>query len=493
MNTLNLTQVPNFIGGDFVYGEKVFEVPDVYDQKRVFATIPISQAKEINKAVSVAQQVFNTWKSMPAPKRGEQLEKIGEALRQKKSDLARIIQKEIGKSEEEALGEVQEAIDSAFFFSGEGRRLYGRTSPSELSDKLCMTLREPVGVVALVTPWNFPIAVPSWKLFAALICGNSIIIKPSEYAPASCNALIEVLAAHLPEGLINIIHGPGVDIVPSLIAHPAVRMISFTGSTEVGRSIMKMCGEYGKKVSVELGGNNAQIVLEDADIDLAVNGALWGAFATSGQRCTSTSRIMVHKKIESVFMERFLNEIKTQFSDIGIENSSFGPLRKKEQLSQLTKSLELAKKSLDIRLVSGGELAEPQNPALYFQPTVFFNVKEDDWIFQNEVFGPVVGISIIESLEEGVKLANGVNHGLSSAIYTKNINLAMEAVTSFDSGIVYVNAPTIGAETHLPFGGTKGTGNGFRDSGVEALEAFSEHKTVYIDYSGRLQKAQIDR
>ncbi len=487
------TIIPNVINKTEHLNGNSIPVFDVFSPETELTQIPNSDLHDIENAANSAYFALKKWRVLPPPRRAEILLEIAKEIESEKKNLSEIICREIGKIPLEAEGEVQEVIDSAIFFAGEGRRSYGYTTPSELSNKICLTFRDPIGVVALVTPWNFPMAVPSWKLFAALISGNSIIFKPSEFAPYSGYSLVNILNRHLPEGLVNVVHGKGKDIVSSIIEHSKVRMVSFTGSTKIGRSVMQLCGQYGKRVSVELGGNNAQIVLDDADLEMACEGAVWGAFATSGQRCTSTSRLIIQKELYSQFVDLFAEKTVKFTKNIMKDKTRNTPLRKKEQLDVIKNAVDYTLKDKKVELLCGNRpINYNDNSGLYYHPTILLNVTKDCRIFNNEVFGPVVSIIKVDDLDDAISVANDVDQGLSTSIYTNSVINSMKAMQCLDSGIVYINAPTIGAEVHLPFGGTKSTGNGFRDSGKEALDAFTEHKTVYIDYSSRLQRAQID-
>jgi alpha-ketoglutaric semialdehyde dehydrogenase len=401
----------------------------------------------------------------------------------------------MGKVLQETRGDVQEGIDTAFYAAGEGRRLFGQTVQPELPNKTGYSLRQPVGVAGLITPWNFPMAIATWKMFPALVCGNTVILKPASDTPASATLLVEVLEqAGFPPGVINLVHGTGSQVGSPMVAHPAIRVISFTGSTEIGKQIAAQCGSTLKRCSLELGGKNAQIVMDDADLDLALEGALWGAFGTTGQRCTATSRLIVHEKVARQFTERLVERAaKLRLGDGLDESVEVGPVVNAGRIPAIAEYVEIGKKE-GARLLLGGGAARDGVLARghFFQPTVFDQVKPNMRIALEEIFGPVLSILTCRSGEEAVEILNGTMYGLSSSIYTRDVNLAQRAIRDIEAGIVYVNGPTIGAEVHLPFGGVKETGNGHREAGTAVLDVFSEWKTVYIDFSGKLQKAQID-
>ncbi|HZT72839.1 MAG TPA: aldehyde dehydrogenase family protein [Terriglobales bacterium] len=456
---------------------------------------PRSNAEDVELAVAAAAEAYRRWRATPAPRRAELLFRAGQILIENKQSYARDMTREMGKVLLETGGDVQEAIDMLFFMAGEGRRLYGATTPSELPNKACLTARVPLGVAGLITPWNFPMAIPSWKIVPALICGNTVVLKPAEDTPLSAvnfvNALIE---AGVPNGVVNLVMGTGPECGAPLAAHPGTRIISFTGSTEVGRQVGQQAARLFKHCNLELGGKNAIIVLDDADLELAVDGALWGAFGTSGQRCTAASRLIVQKGIHGKFVERLTERAARLKVGDGLDpNTQVGPLINQEQLETVERYVEIgrgegAKLRLGGARMEEGELAQ----GYFFAPTIFTDCAPEMRIAQEEIFGPVVSVLACEDLESALEIANGVSYGLSASIYTRDVNAAMRAARDLETGIVYINAPTIGAEVHLPFGGTKNTGNGHRESGLATLDVYSEWKTIYVDYSGALQRAQID-
>jgi aldehyde dehydrogenase (NAD+) len=440
-------------------------------------------------------EAFPRWRRTPAPRRAEILYRAARRLEERKEDLAQDMTREMGKVLVETRGDVQEAIDMAYYMAGEGRRLFGQTTPAELPDKFAMSLRSPLGVCGLISPWNFPLAIPSWKILPALICGNTVVIKPSEDAPLSCYHLVKILAEEgLPRGVLNLVAGFGEEAGEALVAHPGVKMISFTGSTAVGRRVSEVCAPQFKRLHLEMGGKNVIMVMEDADLDLAVDGAVWGAFGTTGQRCTASSRLVIHKEVYGDFLEDLVERAQALRVGNGLDPvTQMGPLINAEQLRKVEGYVQIGIQE-GARLLCGGHRLEGPEYAggYYFAPTVFAEVQPSMRIAQEEIFGPVVSVIPCDDFESAMEIGNGVSYGLSASIYTQDVNRAFVAMREMETGIFYVNAPTIGAEIHLPFGGTKQTGNGHREAGVAALDTFSEWKAVYVDYSGRLQRAQID-
>jgi acyl-CoA reductase-like NAD-dependent aldehyde dehydrogenase len=473
---------------------KTFQNRNPADPRELIGVFPLSGADDVDRAVQAARAAFPSWSRVPAPKRGLILYDIGRQLAQHKEEIARLMTREMGKVLEEARGDVQEAVDMALYAAGEGRRLFGETTPSELPSKFCMSVRRPVGVCAIITPWNFPVAVPSWKLFPALLCGNTVVFKPAEDAPATAARLVEIMEeAGVPAGVVNLVHGDG-KTGRALVQHPHIDLVSFTGSCEVGREIAAACGKNLKKHSLELGGKNGQIVLEDADLELAVEGALWGAFGTTGQRCTATSRLILQKSVKPKFMSLFIPAVRKLRVGQGLAPGvHVGPLVNKRQLDRVMSYVRAGVREGAI-LIAGGKPLRSKNlrHGFFFEPTVFDQVKPSMRIAQEEIFGPVVSVIEAGSLDESIRVLNGTCYGLSSSIYTRDINKAFKAIRDLEAGITYINGPTIGAEVHLPFGGVKNTGNGHREAGQTVFDIFTEWKTVYIDYSQKLQKAQID-
>ncbi len=486
----------NFIGGQWLPaagGETILNLNPA-DHSDVIGSFPSSNAEDVDRAVAAAKQAFSAWRLVPAPKRAEMLVRAGNILVQNKEKYARDMTREMGKVLAETRGDVQEAIDEAFYVAGEGRRLFGITTPSELPDKFAMSVRMPLGVVGLITPWNFPMAIPSWKLFPALVAGNTCVIKPAEDTPLSTYNLVAALVeAGLPPGVVNIVSGLGPQAGAPLVEHPGVRAISFTGSSEVGSLVAQRAAATFKPVSLEMGGKNAQIVLDDANLDLALDGALWGAFGTTGQRCTATSRILLQKGIAAEFTERFVARASQLKVGNGLDESvEVGPQVNQQQIETSQRYVEIAK-SEGAQLLFGGNALTggAYSNGTFFAPTVFGSVTPSMRIAREEVFGPVVALLEFSDFEEAVSIANGIDYGLSTSLYTRNVNRAFAAMRDLEAGITYINAPTIGAEVHLPFGGVKRTGNGHRE-GLGALDFFTTWKAVYVDYSDKLQRAQID-
>ena len=461
----------------------------------LIGAFPDSGPEDVAAAVAAAVEAFPRWRSTPAPRRAEILFRAAEILRDRKEELSRDVTIEMGKVLAEARGDVQEAIDMAYYVAGEGRRLFGQTTPAELPDKFAMTVRQPHGVVAAITPWNFPLAIPSWKLMPALVAGNTVVFKPSPYAPLSALNLVRILEeAGLPPAVVNLVLG-GDEAGAALVEDPRVAMVSFTGSLEVGREIAAFCGRNGKRVHLELGGKNAIIVLDDADLDLALKGAVWSAFGTSGQRCTAASRLIVQKTLAPAFTDRLVAAARALRLGDGLDPATdVGPVVNRKQLESVERYVEVGRDE-GATVACGGSRASGGglDRGHFFQPTVFVDVKPRMRIAQEEIFGPVTDVILCGDLEEAVAFNNDVPYGLVSAIFTSDVRKAFRAMERLTTGIVYINAGTIGAEVHLPFGGTRATGNGHREAGQAALDSYSEWKTVYVDYSGQMQKAQIDR
>ncbi len=460
------------------------------------AVLQVAGKTDVDRAVEAAKAGFELWSRTPPPKRAEVLFRAARILQRQKEELAALMTQEMGKVLAETRGDVQEAIDIAYYAAGEGRRMFGETTTSELKDKFCMTVLRPIGIVGMITPWNFPIAIPGWKIMPALAAGNSIVFKPASDTPLLAIKLVEVLEeAGLPPGVINLVTGPGGTVGKAIVHHPDIRGISFTGSLETGKWIMGECAKAMKRVSLELGGKNPVIVMDDADLDLALDGVLWGAFGTTGQRCTATSRLILHEKVKEEFTARLLAKVNAlRVGDGLLPETDVGPVINKAQLEKIERYVRIGQEE-GAALLTGGKVIAPELSGLsgyFFEPTVFTDVKPDMQIAREEIFGPVLSIITVSSFEEAIEVANNTQFGLSSAIYTENMGYAFRAVEQLETGITYVNAPTIGAEVHLPFGGVKGTGNGFREAGTDAIREFTEVKAVYIDYSGKLQRAQID-
>jgi aldehyde dehydrogenase (NAD+) len=490
-------QFKNYVGGEWRSARlgKSFENRNPANRNDLIGIFPASAQADVEDAVAAAKKAFAGWRLVPAPKRGELLYRAGELLKKYKEDLARAETREMGKILKETRGDVQEGIDCAFYNGSEGRRLFGATMPSELPDKFAMSIRAPIGVCGLITPWNFPLAIPTWKLFPALLCGNTVILKPAEDTPHTAVKFIEILAeAGIPPGVVNLIHGRGEETGAALVRHPDVNLVSFTGSAAVGREIASACGQSLKRVSLEMGGKNAQIVMEDADLDLALEGALWGAFGTTGQRCTATSRLILHRDVHKKFTDMLAARAeKIKIGDGLDESVEMGPLINQAAREKVERYVKIGKDE-GARLVTGGAVYDQGKceDGWFFQPTIFDHVTPKMRIAQEEIFGPVLSIIEVKSFEEAVAVLNDTVYGLSSSIYTADVGRAFRAMRDIEAGITYINGPTIGAEVHLPFGGVKNTGNGHREAGTTVYDIFSEWKAIYVDYSGKLQKAQID-
>jgi len=473
--------------------DRLFESRNPARWSEVVGVFPCSTAEDVDAAVQAARRAFATWRNMPAPRRAEILFRAAERLAREKEEFARLMTREMGKVLLEARGDVQEGVDMLYYIAGEGRRLYGETTPSELPNKFAMSVRAPVGVCACITPWNFPLAIPSWKLAPALVAGNTVVFKPAEDTPLVGHRFAELLIeSGLPPGVLNVVHGGG-ETGAALVAHPDVNLVSFTGSCEVGRSVAHACAETFKRVSLEMGGKNAILVMDDADVGLAVDGAVWGAFGTSGQRCTASSRLVVHKKVYAEFTRRLVERARALRLGDGLEpTTDVGPVINETQLQRIHAYTEIGKAEGAKRLC-GGEIAREGGlkDGWFYRPTVFGDVDSQMRVAQEEIFGPTTCVIPADSFEHAVEIVNGVRYGLSSAIYTADVNRAFAAMRDLETGIVYVNASTIGAEVHLPFGGVKQTGNGHREGG-HVLDVFTEWKAIYVDYSGMLQRAQID-
>ncbi len=487
----------NFINGEWVESRsgRAYENRNPANTDELIGMFASSTAEDADAAVDAAKEAYKSWRLVPAPKRAEILFRAAELLVQRKEEFSKDMTREMGKVLAETRGDVQEAIDMTYYMAGEGRRLFGQTTPSELPNKFAMSVRQSVGVCAMITPWNFPMAIPSWKIMPALISGNTVVIKPAQDTPLSVYNLIQVLAeAGVPRGVLNLVGGSGSVVGAELTGHRDVPVVSFTGSTEVGRTISKTCAPDFKHCSLEMGGKNIIIVMDDANLDLAVDGAVWGGFGTSGQRCTAASRVAVHKSVHKDFVDRFVERVKSLKVGDGLDASTeMGPCINEAQLKTVMSYVEIGKNE-GAKLLTGGNRLDGGVYAKgwFHEPTVFGDCSPDMRIAQEEIFGPVVCVIPINDMEHAIEVANGVAYGLSASIYTRNVNRAFQATRDLYTGIVYVNAPTIGAETHLPFGGTKQTGNGHREAAIAAIDFFTEWKTVYIDYSDKLQRAQID-
>src|SRR3954469_5199129 len=495
--TANATTFHNYIDGAWVpsVSGTVFEDRNPANTDEVVGLFQKSDAADVARAIDAAQRAYQHWRLVPAPRRAELLFRAAQLLAERKEALAHDMTREMGKVLDETRGDVQEAIDMTFFMAGEGRRQYGQTVPSELRDKFAMSIRQPVGVSAIITPWNFPMAIPSWKIIPALVCGNTVVFKPATLTPLSALNFVKILEeAGIPRGVVNLVTGGGGEVGNALLVNEAIRIVSFTGSTEAGRTVSAQAAPSFKKVHLEMGGKNVIMVMDDADLELAVEGSLWGGFGTSGQRCTAASRVVVHQKVYPQFVEQFVARAKGLRVGDGLDAATqMGPSVSESQLETVMRYVDIGRQE-GARVACGGHALSSGAHAkgFFHEPTIFADVTPSMRIAQEEIFGPVVSVIPCKSYDEAVAIGNSVQYGLSASIYTQDVNRAFSAMRDLYTGIFYVNAPTIGAEVHLPFGGTKATGNGHREAGTAALDVFSEWKSVYVDFSGKLQRAQID-
>ena len=484
----------NYIGGKWVngQGDKTFATINPANEE-ILAQIHAAQVIDVDLAVQAAQKAFKSWRLTPAPMRGEILFKVGDILKQKKEELARLLTQDMGKVISEARGDVQEAIDMAYYMAGEGRRLLGYTAPVEMPSKFGMAVRDPSGVVGIITPWNFPIAVPSWKIFPALIAGNTLIWKPSPEIPAISAAFVGIFEqAGLPEGVFNLLLAPGADVARALVSHPGVRVLSFTGSTNTGRAIAESAARLNKKVSLEMGGKNAIIVLEDADLELVTDATLWSAFGTSGQRCTAASRLIIQKGIAAELKEALVARTMKLTIGNGLDPKvEIGPVINRIALERIDNYVQIGRQE-GARALIGAAIADLDGKGFFYKPTLFEGVNPGSTLEREEIFGPVLSIVEVDTLEEAIEVNNSSMYGLSTSIFTRDVNRAFSAMRDVSTGLVYINHGTTGAEIQFPFGGVRGTGNGHREAGQAGLDLFTEWKSIYVDYSGKLQRAQID-
>ena len=487
----------NFIAGQWVAASsgETFDNVNPADASDIIGTFPLSSSEDVARAVTSARRGFDIWRATPAPLRGDVMRRAGDLLAARKEEIASLMTREMGKPLAETRGDVQEGIDTAYYAATEGRRLFGHTVPSELRSKWAMSFRRPIGVAGIITPFNFPLAIPTWKMFPALVCGNACIFKPAEDVPHTGTVFVEILLdAGLPPEVIQLVHGRGEVTGAAIVDHPDVPVISFTGSTDTGKKVGETCGRQNKRLSLEMGGKNAQIVLDDADLDLAIDGVLWGAFGTTGQRCTATSRLILQDGIHDEFVQRLTERARSlRLGDGRRAETDVGPLIHADALAKVQYYVELGQ-SEGATMTCGGRRASGSGleRGHFFEPTIFTGVRPGSRLEQEEIFGPVLSVIRVGSVDEAIRVNNDVRYGLSSSIYTTNVQVAFRALQELDNGITYVNAPTIGAEAHLPFGGVKQTGNGHREGGWEVYEFYSETKVGYVDYSGVLQRAQLD-
>jgi acyl-CoA reductase-like NAD-dependent aldehyde dehydrogenase len=486
----------NFIGGEWMDAAsgETFESTSPADGELI-GTFPRSNAEDVDRGVAAAKEAYEDWRLVPAPRRGEIVFRFAQLVADHKAELTELMTHEMGKVKAEAGGDVQEAIDMSYYMAGEGRRMFGQTTPSELQNKFQMSIRQPIGVIGVITPWNFPIAIPSWKIAPALVAGNTVVFKPATDTPMLGHRFVELLTeAGVPDGVVNIVHGGGGAVGDRLVRHPDVRVISLTGSRETGVKVLEAAAEGLKHVHLELGGKNAIIVMDDADLDLAVDGIVWSAFGTSGQRCTATSRVIVHESLYEALASRLVARAESLRLGPGWEDDTdVGPVINAAALEKIDSYTRIGKDD-GATLLTGGEIADEGDLAkgFYYRPTIFGDVEHEMRIAQEEIFGPTLSLIRFRDEAEAFRISNGIRYGLSSSIFTRDVNRAFRAMRDLEAGITYINAGTIGAEVHLPFGGVKETGNGHREAGQAALDVFTEWKSVYVDYSGTLQRAQID-
>ena len=493
-------KIKNFINGKWIdaLDGRTLKSINPADTSDIIGIIPRSGQNDIDMAVAAARKAYEKWRLTPAPRRGEIILRAAEMICKRKQELGELVTREMGKVLPEGLGDVQEAIDMAYYMGSEGRRLSGETVPSELPDKDCKSIRVPIGVFALITPWNFPTAIPAWKMFPSLVCGNTVVFKPSIYTPVCATSLVKIITeAGIPDGVLNLVHGTGEEIGEYLATHPDIDGVSFTGSTAVGEKLARMCSASDKEISCEMGGKNAIIVMDDAKLELAVEGTIWGGFGTTGQRCTATSRVVAHEAVYDKFLDMLTKAASRLRLGSGLSKTTdVGPVINEAQMQKILNYIDIGIKE-GAKLIMGGKAYKkgPCAKGYFIEPTIFADVKPNMHIAQEEIFGPVVSVIKTKNMEDAIKIVNNVKYGLSSAIYTQDINNSAIAERDLDTGLVYINASTIGAEIQLPFGGTKKSGLGHREAGGRggAIDMFTKWKVIYRDYSGRLQKAQIDK
>ncbi len=487
----------NFVAGEWVApaSGEYFDNVNPADNSDTIGRFPLSNSEDLERAVVSAQRGFELWKRTPAPERGDVLRRVGDIMTRRKEELADIMTREMGKPLTETRGDVQEGIDTAYYAGSEGRRLFGKTVPSEMRNKWAMSYRRPIGVAGIITPFNFPMAIPTWKMFPALVCGNACIFKPAEDVPHTATALVEIfLEAGLPPEVIQLLHGAGEVVGKAMVEHPSIPLISFTGSTETGSQVGATCGRMHKRLSLEMGGKNAQIVLDDADLELALEGVLWGAFGTTGQRCTATSRLILQSRVHDQFLGMLVDRARAmKLGDGRKSGTDVGPLIHEAARRKVENYVDIGQAE-GADLLCGGRRGQGRDleGGYFYEPTIFARVEAGSRLEQEEIFGPLLSVVRVQTVDEAFAVNNGVKYGLSSSVYTRDVQVAFRALQDLDNGITYINAPTIGAEAHLPFGGVKQTGNGHREGGWEVYEFYSETKVGYVDFSGTLQRAQID-
>jgi len=488
------TVCPNYVSGQWVESRsgRTLERRNPANLRDLIGYLPLSTRDEMREAIEAAERAREAWRDTPAPARGKIVMRAARLLEEQKDEVARLLTREEGKTVAESLGEIQRSVNIAEFTAGEARRLTGETLPSELPRNFAYTLRQPLGVVGLITPWNFPVAIPVWKISPALVCGNTVVWKPAGLTPFISRRLVEIFsAAGLPPGVLNMVHGRGNEVGEELVEHPAVRAVSFTGSCEVGGALYAKASQRMKKVQCEMGGKNPVVVLADADLELAADNTVPGAFGSTGQRCTATSRVIV----EETVADRFVNMLVERTSKLKVGNGAEpgvqdGPSVDEAQFTKVLEYLEIGKG--EAKLVCGGErVTGLSDEGYYIAPTIFDHVPQNARIAKEEIFGPVLSVIRVKDFEEAIAAADNVPFGLTASIFTTDANRVFQAVDRLECGMVHVNSPTVGGEAHVPFGGTKATGIGERETGSTAIDFYSELKVVYVDYTGRKRESKI--
>jgi len=491
-----MTTYRSFIDGfwlDSVSGETLTNINPA-NVNDIIGTAQLCTREEAGRAVEAACNAFKGWRSTPAPARGRIIARASRLMEDNKEELAEILTREEGKTLSESRGEVARAINVVEFCAGESRRMNGETIPSELPANFAYTIKEPHGVVALITPWNFPVAIPAWKMAPALVAGNTVVIKAAESTPATAVRLTEIFhEAGVPAGVLNLLLGKGSEVGEEIVNHPAVRAVSFTGSTEIGFQIYQQAARRGIPVQCEMGGKNPAVVLEDADMELAVESTAQGAFGSTGQRCTATSRAVVIDKIADDFVERIVKRAKGfTLGDGRDPKTDIGPSVDEKQFNTVLKYIDIGRED-GATLLCGGKRADGNGleNGYFIEPTVFDHVTPDMRIAREEIFGPVLSVLRVKDFEEAMIVANDCDYGLSSSVFTNDVNDIFRFVQEIESGMTHINSPTTGGEAHVPFGGIKATGIGAREQGSTSLDFYTELKVVYVDYTGRKREGNL--
>ena len=486
----------NYIGGEWVASRSSKTAPNVNpaDTDDVLGEVRLSTREEARSAVEAAAEAFRAWRATPAPQRGRVVARFARLLEDRKEELAALLTREEGKTLAESRGEIQRAANVADFCAGEARRMNGETIQSELPANFAYTVKQPHGVVACVTPWNFPVAIPVWKIAPALVAGNTVVFKPATITPATAVRLVELLAeAGVPKGVLNLVLGSGSEAGDEIVNHRAVRAVSFTGSNEVGVGLYEQCARRGAKVQCEMGGKNPVVVMEDADMNLAVESTVQGAFGSAGQRCTATSRAIVVDRVADNFIERVIQRAETMRVGPGSDpQTEMGPLVDSNQFKSVLRYVDAGRED-GASLVCGGEPADGAGlrKGYFVKPTVFVGVTPDMRIAREEIFGPVLSVMRVRDFDEAMRWANDSEYGLSSSIFTNDAARIFRFVDEIETGMTHVNSPTTGGEAHIPFGGIKATGVGEREQGSTALDFYTELKVVYVDYTGRRREGNL--